>query len=139
MCPISRLAALSCDSNRSKAKELRASMTEAEQRLWFYLRARRFENRKFRRQVPMGPYIVDFVCEQARLIVEVDGGQHVEQRRYDDQRTQWLRAQGYEVVRFWNDEVMRNIDAVGEALSRALTKSNPLPRPLSQRRGEQII
>jgi very-short-patch-repair endonuclease len=118
----SRLATLRANCDRDHVRELRSSMTEAENRMWYYLRARRFEDRKFRRQVPMGPYIVDFLCEQARLIVEVDGGQHDEQRAYDHVRTTWLNAQGYEVLRFWNNEVMGNMEGVGDVISEALTR-----------------
>ena len=108
-------------------------MTKAENRMWYYLRGRRFDNRKFRRQVPIGPYIVDFLCESARLIIEVDGGQHSEQRRYDAIRTQWLRTQGYEVVRFWNNEVAGHLDGVMDAVADALKRPRnyPHPRPLS--------
>jgi len=118
----SRLAALRRGCNPGHVKELRSSPTDAENRMWYYLRAGRFHKRKFRRQVPMGPYIVDFLCERARLIVEVDGGQHQEDRRYDAQRTAWLGARGYEVVRFWNNDVMSNIDGVMDVLYDALTR-----------------
>jgi very-short-patch-repair endonuclease len=74
------------------AKTMRSHLTESEQRLWYYLRAHRFINLKFKRQKPMGCYIVDFVCEEQRLIVEVDGGQHVEQLEYDQRRDTWLRS-----------------------------------------------
>ena len=93
--------------------------------MWYYLRARRFEKAKFRRQVPMGAYIVDFVCERARLIVEIDGGQHDEQRGYDAMRTRWLESRGYKVIRYWNNEVMGDIDGVMESLALALAKGIP--------------
>ena len=105
--------------------------------MWYYLRARRFEKRKFRRQVPMGPYIVDFLCEAARLIVEVDGGQHDEQWRYDAQRTACLRANGYEVIRFWNNDVMYNLDGVMEKLSDVLAKRTLSPSPSPKGEGSR--
>ena len=86
-------------------------MTEAEKLLWYYLRAGRF-GRKFRRQVPVGPYVADFLCEDARLILEVDGGQHADRLLHDAERTSWLQGQGYEVMRFWNNEVLGNIEGV---------------------------
>ena len=91
-------------------------MTDCEYRLWYYLRARRFQGCKFRRQVPLGPYIVDFLCEKSRLIVEVDGGQHAERVRHDAARSEWLVAQGYRVLRFWNNDVLENIEGVLETL-----------------------
>ena len=97
-------------------------MTDAEQRLWYHLRAGRFQGWKFRRQVPLGPYVVDFLCEQARLIVEVDGGQHAELIERDLARTEWLIAQGYEVIRFWNNDVLTNTDGVLATLSPALSQ-----------------
>jgi adenine-specific DNA-methyltransferase len=85
-------------------------MTEAERRLWYALRDRRFAGWKFRRQETIHPVIVDFICSAARLIVEVDGGQHSEQ--LDAERTAALQARGYQVVRFWNYEVLENLDGV---------------------------
>jgi len=108
-------------------------MTDAERTLWYYLRAGRFQGRKFRRQVPLGRYVVDFLCEEARLIVEVDGGQHAEQVERDSARTQWLRAQGYAVIRFWNNDVLENVEGVLATLSPAIT----LSPTLSQGRGSK--
>jgi very-short-patch-repair endonuclease len=104
----------------SRAKSLRTSQTNAEQRLWYQLRAHRFMDLKFKRQKPLGPYIVDFVCLERRLIVELDGGQHAEQAVYDQQRDQWLRNQGYQVLRFWNNDVMQQLDAVLEQIRCAI-------------------
>jgi very-short-patch-repair endonuclease len=98
-------------------------MTDAEWRLWYHLRAGRFAGRKFRRQVPLGPYVVDFLCEQAKLIVEVDGGQHAERSVQDEARTRWLSERGYRVVRFWNNDVLTNMDGVWEAISVALASA----------------
>ena len=100
----------------SNAKTLRANQTEAEQRLWYHLRAHRFMGLKFKRQKPMGRYIVDFVCMEQRLIIELDGGQHAEQVKYDQHRDEWLRSQGYTVLRFWNNEVMQQLEGVLEQI-----------------------
>lgn len=109
-----------------RAKALRTRQTDAELRLWYHLRGRRFMNLKFRRQVPLGRYIVDFLCTEHRLIVEVDGGQHNEHPQRDQQRDRWLAEQGYRVVRFWNHQVMQELDAVLERL-RTAAGENPHP------------
>jgi len=111
------------------AKTLRSNQTEAEQRLWFHLRAHRFMGLKFKRQKPMGRYIVDFVCLERRLIIELDGGQHAEQVTYDQHRDEWLRRQGYTVLRFWNNDVMQQLDSVLEQIRCTVTLS---PTPLPQ-------
>ncbi len=111
------------------AKALRTHQTLAEQRLWYHLRAHRFEDLKFKRQKPIGSYIVDFVCMEQRLIVELDGGQHAEQVAYDTKRDEWLRDQGYKVLRFWNNDVMQNLEGVLEQIRNAFTLS-PNPSPL---------
>jgi very-short-patch-repair endonuclease len=98
------------------AKMLRSYQTEAEQRLWYHLRAHRFMNLKFKRQKPMGRYIVDFVCVEQKLIIEIDGGQHADQVEYDEHRDRWLRSQGYTVLRFWNNEVRQQLDGVLEQI-----------------------
>jgi very-short-patch-repair endonuclease len=97
-------------------------MTDAEWRLWYYLRAGRFQGWKFRRQVPLGNYVVDFLCEEARVIVEVDGGQHAERVDHDRERTEWLKTQGYNVIRFWNNDVLANTEGVLMTLSPALSQ-----------------
>ena len=97
-------------------------MTDAERMLWYRLRASRLQGWKFRRQVPLGRYVVDFLCEEAHLIVEVDGGQHAERVENDSVRTQWLSAQGYAVIRFWNNDVLANIEGVLATLSPALSQ-----------------
>lgn len=84
----------------SRAKQLRSDQTEAEQRLWYHLRAHRFQGAKFKRQKPIGPYIVDFVCLERNLVIELDGGQHANQREYDQRRDVWLRGQGFRILRF---------------------------------------
>ncbi|MEX2113375.1 MAG: DUF559 domain-containing protein [Pirellulales bacterium] len=93
------------DEMLRRARLLRRKMTEPERRLWFRLRARRFAGFKFRRQVPLSSYIVDFVCFERKLILELDGGQHTLQRVYDAERTRWLEDQGFRVVRIWNNEL----------------------------------
>src|SRR3990172_5216300 len=110
------------------AKALRSNQTDAEQRLWYQLRAHRFLGLKFKRQKPMGCYIVDFVCVERWLIIELDGGQHAEQATYDQQRDEWLRSQGYTVLRFWNNEVMQQLEGVLEQIRLTLT----LPMNLKQ-------
>jgi very-short-patch-repair endonuclease len=84
-----------------RARVLRSNQTEAEQRLWYYLRARRFFGLKFKRQKPVGNYIVDFVCFSPKLIIEVDGGHHAEQEEYDERRDRWLCNEGFMILRFW--------------------------------------
>jgi very-short-patch-repair endonuclease len=116
----SHLFTLRTPAAAANAKALRRRMTDAERRLWYYLRAHRFEGLGFRRQAPVGPYVADFLCEQLRIIVEVDGGQHSERTLEDQQRTAWLNARGYRVVRFWNNDVMGNMEGVWEALSTAI-------------------
>lgn len=108
---------------RPRARKMRREATDAERLLWRYLRDRRLCGFKFRRQQPLGPFIVDFVCFEARLIVEADGGQHDVQREYDAARTEYLRARGYHVVRVWNNDVLQNREAVIEMILRALTSS----------------
>jgi very-short-patch-repair endonuclease len=113
------------------AARLRREMTDAERALWSKLRGRRFQGFKFRSQWTLGRCVADFCCLQARLIVEVDGGQHSEVT--DARRTAGLNAQGFRVVRFWNNDVLTNIDGVLEVILQALQKEedphpNPLPR-----------
>lgn len=112
------------------AKTLRSNQTEAEQRLWYHLRAHRFMSLKFKRQKPIGRYIVDFVCLEHRLIVELDGGQHAEQVVYDQHRDAWLRSQSYTVLRFWNNDVMQQLERVLEQIRCALS---PDPSPINVR------
>ncbi len=95
------------------ARQLRQNQTDAERKLWLQLRGRRLQGHKFKRQVPKENYIVDFVCEEKKLIVELDGGQHAEQQmEYDKVRTDDLQQSGYRVLRFWNNEVLTNMDGV---------------------------
>ncbi|WP_075216894.1 endonuclease domain-containing protein [Mongoliimonas terrestris] len=103
---------------RGNARRLRAGMTEAERRVWYALRAGRFFGLKFRRQVPIGRYIVDFICHERKLVIEIDGGQHgfEEVARRDEIRTAFLHGEGYRVIRFWNHEVLTEWDAVVERI-----------------------
>ncbi len=112
----------------SIARTLRQNITEAEQKLWLALRSRRLGSLKFRRQHRIGPYIVDFVCLEGRLVVEVDGGQHAESTQ-DINRDAWLQKEGYTVLRFWNHDVLGNLDGVLEALGTALERQSSCKRP----------
>jgi very-short-patch-repair endonuclease len=100
---------------------MRQNMTEAELALWQYLRKPGIDGLRFRRQASIGPYIVDFFCPQKGLIVEVDGSQHDDAR--DGMRDTWLEARGYRVLRFWNNEVLENIDGVCGAIVDAAARS----------------
>ncbi len=107
------------------ARQLRSRMTNAERKLWFALKDRRFVAFKFRRQVPVGPYIADFLCFELRLIVEVDGGQHADSAR-DVKRDAWLTQNDFRVVRFWNNDVLQNLEGVLTKLAAEL-EVNPSP------------
>ena len=103
-----------------RAGELRKQVTPAEQKLWAHLRLLREEGVHFRRQHAIGQFITDFCAPRRKLVIELDGSQHLEQENYDKQRTLYLESQGYKVVRFWNNEVLNNIEAVMLAISNAL-------------------
>ena len=107
-----------------RARKLRRTMTEQEQIVWTKLRGRRFHEFKFRRQIPMGPYVADFVCLKEWLIVELDGGQHNEAKSkdHDADRDLWFKNQGFRVLRFWNHEATADWEAVEEVIWRALRK-----------------
>ena len=104
------------------SRDLRKRQTNAERALWASLRNRQLEGDRFRRQHPIGPYIVDFVDLEAKLVVELDGGQHNEDRvtEKDEARTAWLESEGYQVLRFWNNDVLANLEGVLEKISDAL-------------------
>jgi very-short-patch-repair endonuclease len=114
------------------AKALRQNMTDAEQLLWRHLRAHRLNGQKFRRQQPIGPYVVDFVHLGAKLIVEADGGQH-SQSESDVVRDEWLTSQGFKIMRFWNNDILNNTDAVLTAILDALAPSPLTPLPQGER------
>ena len=103
-------------AQKSRPQQLRTNATEAERRIWYFLRNRQFEKFKFRRQHLTGVYIVDFVCLEEKLIVELDGGQHVGQAQYDARRTKTLLDKGFRVWRFWNNDVLLNTNAVLETI-----------------------
>jgi very-short-patch-repair endonuclease len=106
-------------------------MTDAEMRLWTSLRGHRLDGLSFRRQTPIGRFIVDFVCHDCRLILEIDGGQHAESSK-DIKRDRWLASKGYRVLRFWNSDVLKNRDAVLEMIVAAAREATPLPNPPPQ-------
>jgi very-short-patch-repair endonuclease len=111
------------------AKSLRTNMTDAERRLWYRLRAHRFAGIKFKRQVPVGPYIVDFACKSRKLILEIDGGQHAESE-CDRVRDRRLREEGFKVLRFWNNDVLKRTDGVLEIIMSTLHQGAPSPGAL---------
>ena len=104
------------------ARKLRRCQTDVERKLWYLLRDRRFAGLKFRRQQPIGPYVVDFICFEKGLVVELDGAQHGTDKavEYDAKRTAFLKSQGLRVIRFWNHEVNEDIEALRDAIARAL-------------------
>ena len=110
----------------ARARSLRANITNAERKLWYALRDRRFAGYKFRRQVPVGPYIADFLCYQARLVIEVDGGQHADSAR-DARRDRWFAQNGFRVLRFWNNEVLQNLEGVWTLIFEAVEQATPHP------------
>jgi very-short-patch-repair endonuclease len=117
---------------RALARQMRAEPTDAERKLWWHLRKRlKTPDTHFRRQVRIGRYIADFVCHSARLVIEVDGGQHAARTEADVERTRVLEANGYRVLRFWNNDVLKNIDGVLEEIQRAVT-TTPTPNPSPQ-------
>ena len=97
-----------------RARNLRNNMTEQEKKLWYYLRKRFINNYRFRRQYPIGNYVVDFICREKNLIIELDGGQHNEEQAiiYDKERAEYLESRGFRVIRFWNNDIDTNIEAV---------------------------
>ena len=101
--------------NRRFARAMRRELTEAEDKLWQEIRDRRLDHIKFRRQAPIGNYIVDFVCLKAKLVIELDGGQHSDSS-YDRTRDAELNARGFRVLRFWNDEVLKEMDAICDTI-----------------------
>ena len=129
----------------NKARNLRREQTKAESIFWNAVRNRQFFDLKWRRQVPVDRYIADFLCESKKLIIELDGGQHAtdDARRYDEKRSQILQQYGYHVIRFWNDEILNNLNGVLDSLANELGVLNS-PHPaagaacadLSPRRGD---
>ena len=125
------------DVKMGVARVLRTGMTEGEQRLWLHLRRRQLGGWRFRRQHPVGPYVVDFVCIERRLVVEVDGSQHLESGA-DGARDAWLAGRGFVVFRCWNHDVMERTGQVLEAILAALGTASPIrpPGTFPRRRGK---
>jgi len=112
------------------AKTLRKRLTDAESLLWRHLRAKQLEGLKFRRQQPIGNYIVDFVCFEKGVVIEVDGGQHTIEKEKDNERDKWFEGQRFKVLRFWNNEVLMNIEGVLEAIRENCLSHPPLTPPI---------
>jgi len=120
-----------------RARRLRWNSTDAEKALWHKLRSRNLNGYKFVRQEPIGPYTVDFICRECRLIIEVDGGQHADSQR-DIIRDRWLIDRNYRILRFWNNDVLKNTDGVLEAISEVLEQLSPsVPHPDPLPNGER--
>ncbi len=110
-------------------RHLRRNMTDAERQLWRHLRLKQMGGWKFRRQHPVGNYVLDFVCIETGLAVEVDGGQHAKNHEADAARSDWLKQQGITVLRFWNHEVLQDIETVKSVIWSALQDGTPPSRP----------
>ena len=124
---------------RRNAKVLRSGMTDAERRLWSRLRYEQL-GVKFRRQHPIGPYVLDFACLAPKLVIEIDGSQHLDQLAYDGRRTAWLQSQGFEVLRFWANEVLSQTDASVSRIIQSLGLEAPAaPTPALPQRGRESI
>ena len=117
---------------QSRSRTLRNQATDAERRLWHFLRLRQLGGHRFRRQVPIGSYIADFACLEAKLVIELDGGQHQERKSHDEFRDRQIEARGFRVLRFWDNQVFRETDAVLEQIVRALEVNCPRPDPPPQ-------
>ena len=118
----------------ARSRELRLNATEAERKLWAQLSARKIASVRFNRQFPIGPFICDFVSRSAKLVIEVDGGQHAVDVEKDQARTSYLEAQGYRVIRFWNNDVLERIEGVIGEIERVLADMAP-PKPTRKRVG----
>jgi very-short-patch-repair endonuclease len=117
---------------------LRKAPTDAERKLWILLRSLKPLGLHFRRQAPIGVYIADFACHAEKLVIELDGSQHADVRAYyDSKRTAWLESQGYRVLRFWDNDVLKAPHSVGEEIF-AATRQNPTPNPSPQGGGVQV-
>ena len=114
-----------------RARSLRRDQTDSERKLWGLLHSRRLDDAKFRRQHPIGNFIVDFCCIRAKLIVELDGDQHAQpdQVAYDERRTEYLRSQGFRVIRFWNHEILHDTEMTVERIYQALAEAKAAPSP----------
>jgi very-short-patch-repair endonuclease len=118
------------DKRAERARDLRRAMTEAEKRLWWQLRQLPLANSHFRRQAPIGPYFADFASHKCRVVIEVDGGGHAEARQaaFDNARSAYLKSRGYRVLRFWNNEVLQEIEGVMTLIYEAVKENLP-PTP----------
>jgi len=119
-----------------RSRELRANATSAERLLWRYIRNRQLGGTRFNQQVPIGPYICDFVARTPKLIIELDGGQHAMAEKQDAKRTTFLQQRGYRVLRFWNNDVIANVEGVLGVISEALNNI-PSPNPSRSREGDR--
>lgn len=126
-------------STRRFARTLRKNMTDAERLLWSKLKAEQIAGCRFRRQVPIGHYIVDFACHQARLVIELDGGQHDLSAEKEKQRTAFLNGQGYRVLRFWNNEINENIEGACQSIMNMLSENHPHPTLPHQGGGLSLV
>jgi very-short-patch-repair endonuclease len=119
------------DTRVPRARQLRRAMTDAERRLWWHLRGLKMKGAHFRRQATIGPYFADFACHECGLVVEVDGGGHAEHEQIvaDNARTQFLESQGYQVLRFWNNDVLKDTETVMMVINDALTALRPQQPP----------
>ena len=113
----------------ARARALRKQATDAERLLWKRLRSRQLEGHKFRRQTPVGPYVVDFLCLEHSLVIELDGGQHADQKEKDEERTKRLAGWGFRVLRFWNNEVLSNTEGVLQVIRDTLASARTSPDP----------
>jgi very-short-patch-repair endonuclease len=121
-------------------KQLRVSQTEVEDILWYWLRNRRLQGFKFRRQHILQGYIVDFVCLERKVVIELDGGQHADQEIYDAARSEKLKKEGFQVLRFWNNEVTQNQEGVLETILQTLINSKtPLTRLAQKTRARRPL
>jgi very-short-patch-repair endonuclease len=120
------------DARVPRARKLRRDMTDAERKLWWHLRRLPIDHSHFRRQATIGPYFADFACHERRLVIEVDGSQHNQPENIvrDTERSIYLESQGYRILRFWNNDVLKNIDGVMEAILAAMHQQEAGPPPL---------
>ena len=116
-------------TQRENSRRLRQAMTDAERRVWSVLRQIQLDGLRFRSQFAIGRYIVDFICLEARIVVEVDGGQHNVQSEREAVRDAWLREQGFQVIHVWNNEVFENIEGVAEVIALAAANTHPVLHP----------
>ncbi|HEY3304491.1 MAG TPA: DUF559 domain-containing protein [Candidatus Binatia bacterium] len=124
---------LNASTPRNQARRLRRDQTETERRLWARLRARQLRGAKFRRQHPIGRFIADFCCLEYGLVIELDGGQHAMRAEVDQRRSAFLGRRGFRVLRFWDNQVLEDIDAVLEKIVEALRDPHPYPLPGRER------